>query len=214
MLNLDTVGRLYDRKLMVLGSESASEWPHIFRGIGFVTGIQSVMVSEPLDASDQISFQQAGVPAVQLFSGPNADYHRPGDTADKIDVDGLVKVAEVGKQVVEYLASREQPLTSHVNAGGQSQAQQGSARRVSLGSIPDFTYQGPGYRLDGVVPESPAQQAGLKKSDIILRIDSVDIQGIRDMSTVLKSLQPGQQILITFMRDGATLKTKAMLKKR
>ena len=35
MLNLDSVGRLFDNKLIVLGAESASEWPHIFRGIGF-----------------------------------------------------------------------------------------------------------------------------------------------------------------------------------
>ena len=101
MLNLDSLGRLFDKRLMVLGAETASEWPHIFRGIGFVTGIPSVMISQSFDASDQVSFHEAAVPAVQLFSGPHADYHRPGDTADKIDADGLVKVAEVSKQVLE-----------------------------------------------------------------------------------------------------------------
>jgi len=80
MLNLDTVGRLEKRKLLVLGSGSAKEWPHIFRGAGFVTGAELEMVSKDLDASDQKSFEQAGVPAVQLFSGPHLDYHRPTDT--------------------------------------------------------------------------------------------------------------------------------------
>ncbi len=208
MLNLDTVGRLFDRKLMVLGSETASEWPHIFRGIGFVTGIPSVMVSEPLDASDQISFHEAGVPAVQLFSGPHTDYHRPGDTADGIDANGLVKVAEVSRQVIEYLAAREQTLSSHLHGATPAQPEGGS-RRVSLGSIPDFTWQGSGYRLDGVVPGSAAEQAGLKKMDIITAIDRQEIQGIRDLSTVLKQLEPGQSIVIDYLRDDRQHRTRA-----
>ena len=213
MLNLDTVGRLFDRKLMVLGAETASEWPHIFRGIGFVTGIPSVMVSEPLDASDQISFHEAGVPAVQLFTGPHTDYHRPGDTADKIDADGLVKVAEVSKQVIEYLASREQPMSSRLQGASPVQ-RQGGSRKVSLGSIPDFTYQGSGYRLDGVVPGSAAEQAGLTKMDIITAIDQQAIQGIRDLSTILKKLEPGQTIVIDYLRDDQPGRTRATLQSK
>ena len=211
MLNLDTVGRLFDKQLMVLGADSATEWPHIFRGIGFVTGIQTVMVSEPLDASDQISFHEAGVPAVQLFSGPTLDYHRPGDTADKIDADGLVKVAEVSKQVVEYLASREQPMTiTLANAKKPAQAK-GPGRKVSLGTIPDFTFQGEGYRLDGVTPGSPAEQAGLQKLDIIVQINEQKISGLRDISKALKSLTVGDEIELTYLRNNQLLSTRALL---
>ena len=213
MLNLDSVGRLFDNKLIVLGAESASEWPHIFRGIGFVTGITSVMVNEPLDASDQISFHEAGVPAVQLFTGAHADYHRPGDTADQIDVDGLVKVAEVSKHVLEYLAGREEPMTLQLDdhrASGRINA----SRKVSLGSIPDFTYQGEGYRLAGVVPDSPAAQAGLGKTDIIVGVDDRPIKGIRDMSKLLKTLEPGQKIRIRFLRDGMQHQIQTELKRR
>lgn len=213
MLNLDSVGRLFDKKLMVLGAESATEWPHIFRGIGFVTGIPSVMVSEPLDASDQISFHEAGVPAVQLFSGAHKDYHRPGDTADKIDAEGLVKVAEVSKQVVEYLASREQPMTVKLGNAGKT-AKTSGGRNVSLGTIPDFTYQGKGYRLDGVTPGSPAQQAGLKNLDIIVQINGQEISGLRDMSQVLKSLLPGETISITYLRGKQRATVRALLKSR
>lgn len=213
MLNLDSVGRLHDNKLIVLGAETASEWPHIFRGIGFVTGIQSVMVSEALDASDQISFHDVGVPAVQLFSGAHSDYHRPGDTADKIDADGLVKVAEVSKQVLEYLAGREEPMTIKLT-GHEASGKSSGGRKVSLGSIPDFTYQGEGYRLDGVVPDSPAEQAGLAKMDIIVAINDTDIRGIRDISQVLKTLAPGQEIHIRYLRDGQQRQTQAELKSR
>ena len=37
-------------------------------------------------------FIDKGVPAVQIFTEPHADYHRPGDTADRIDADGLAEV--------------------------------------------------------------------------------------------------------------------------
>ena len=95
MLNLDTVGRLGKKKLLVLGAGSAREWEHIFNGASFVTGVEVETVSQDLDSSDQVSFEAAGVPAVQLFSGPHADYHRPSDTPDKIDPEGLEKVASV-----------------------------------------------------------------------------------------------------------------------
>ena len=209
MLNLDSVGRLFDNKLMVLGAETASEWPHIFRGIGFVTGISSVMVSEPLDASDQISFHEAGVPAVQLFSGAHTDYHRPGDTVNKIDANGLIKVAEVSKQVLEYLAGREEPMTVHLV--GHQVSERTGGRKVSLGTVPDFTYQGKGYRLDRVVPSSPAAQAGLGEMDIIVGINDTPITGIRDISNVLKALKPGQKIQIRYLRDGKQHQTQAEL---
>ncbi|ODB92029.1 hypothetical protein A3194_06325 [Candidatus Thiodiazotropha endoloripes] len=213
MLNLDSVGRLFDNKLIVLGAESASEWPHIFRGIGFVTGIESAMVNEPLDASDQISFHDAGIPAVQLFSGAHTDYHRPGDTADKIDLEGMIKVAEVSKQIVEYLAAREEPMTIQLS-GIQHSHKPPKQRKVSLGTIPDFTYQGNGYRLGGVVPNSPAHNAGLKKMDIIVGIDQTPIKGLRDLSITLKSLKQGQTIQIEYLRDGTTNQTSAQLKNR
>lgn len=214
MLNLDTVGRLNNKKILVLGAESASEWPHILRGIGFVTGIESSMVREALDASDQISFHEAGVPAIQLFSGAHADYHRPGDSADKIDSEGLLNIARVSQQVIEYLAARETPLNSRLSKPGNTTGKPTPKRQVSLGSIPDFSYEGNGYRLDGVMQGSAADKAGLRKLDIITRINDQEIQGLGDLSKVLKTLQPGQQITISYQRQGRIESTRAILNKK
>jgi Zn-dependent M28 family amino/carboxypeptidase len=120
MLNLDTVGRLGKNKLLVLGAGSAKEWVHIFKGAAHVTGVEIETVSEELDSSDQKSFQKAGVPAVQLFTGPHPDYHRPTDTFDKIDPEGLVKIASVTKEVIEYLSIRAEPLTATISAEGKA----------------------------------------------------------------------------------------------
>ncbi len=205
MINLDTVGRLGDNKLLVLGAESASEWVHIIRGIGFVTGVPMELVKQPLDASDQISFHQAGIPAIQLFSGPNLDYHRPGDTADKIDTAGLINVATAGKEAIEYLAHREQPLTSTLKESKPTGTGQKTSRKVRLGTIPDFAYNGNGVRLSSVAPTSPAAANGLQEGDIIVQIDDKEISDIKALSDLLKKLNPGDTITITYLRDGKKL---------
>lgn len=44
--------------------------------------------------SDQLPLLAAGLPGVLLVGGINADYHQPGDTADKVDYVRLARVAE------------------------------------------------------------------------------------------------------------------------
>ncbi len=201
MVNLDTIGRLARNKLLVLGGDTAKEWVHIIRGAGYVSGVEVEMVSEKIDASDQSSFEVAGVPAIQITTGPHPDYHRPSDTADKIDAEGLKKAASVAKEIVEYLANRPEPLTSSLMRAPEGTKVAGE-RKVSLGTIPDFAYSGRGVRLSGVMPGSPAESAGLKEGDIIIRISSAPLSGLKDLSEILKTLKPGDRVSITFQREG------------
>jgi aminopeptidase N len=214
MINLDTVGRLGKRKLLVLGAGSAKEWLHIFRGAGFVTGVEIETVTKRLDSSDNISFEDVGIPAVQLFSGPHLDYHRPTDTADKIDPYGLLKVASVAKEVIKYLASREEPLTATVKTEEKTDITPKKERKISLGTIPDFAYRGEGYRISGIVPRSPAEACGLKEGDVIIRINSNAVNGLKDLSNILKSLTPGSHISITFLRGEKEMTVEAEVVER
>ena len=202
MINFDTVGRLGKKKLLVLGAGSAKEWVHIFRGAASVTGVETEMVIERLDSSDNISFEETGVPAVQLFSGPHLDYHRPTDTADKIDPQGLVKVASIAKEAIEYLAKREEPLTSTIIHEEQTESSTKKDRKVSLGIIPDFAYSGEGCRISGVMPGSPAEKSGLREGDVIIRINSNPVYNLKALSTILKSLSPGSRISVNILREG------------
>jgi predicted GNAT family acetyltransferase len=211
MVNLDTVGRLGKKKLLVLGAGSAREWVHIFRGAGFVTGVEIDAVSEELDSSDQKSFQEAGVPAVQLFSGPNLDYHRTTDTSDKIDPDGLVKVADVTKEVVDYLAKRDVPLSPAGAPPAATGTPAGTERKVSLGTIPDFGYSGKGFRLSGVVPGSPAEAAGLKEGDVIIAVNAKPVEGLKDFSDILKTLQPGDKVTVNAVRANKEMTVEAVV---
>jgi hypothetical protein len=205
VINLDTVGRLFGRKVSVLATGTASEWQHIFRGAGFVTGVEGRMIPEVLESSDQKSFIERGVPAVQIFTEPHADYHRPGDTADKVDGPGLVKVATFVREGIQYLGERAEPLTVTIagsRAGGAApvSAAPGGGRRVSIGTFPDFAFPGPGVKVAGVTPGSPAEHAGVKEGDVLLALDGKPFANLQAYSALLRTLAPGQKVTLRYRR--------------
>ena len=57
-------------------------------------------------------------------------------------------------------------------------------------------------RLDAVRPDTPAERAGLKKGDIILRINWTPVGDMRQYAGALKQLSPGDEIRVDFSRDG------------
>ncbi len=218
-LNLDTVGRLFGNKLLVLNTSSAREWKFIFMGAGYVTGVNAEMVTQDLDASDQKSFIEKGIPAVQFFSGAHRDYHRPSDTVDKIDPAGLVKVAAFVREGILYLADRKEPLTfqgktklpaSHPSVEKMSHG----TRRVSTGSMPDFGYNGKGVRLADVYKDSPAAKAGLQKGDVIVVMAGTKIKNLRDYANVLKQHKAGDFLKVTYLREGKKRQAKIKLAER
>jgi len=210
VINLDTVGRLNNNPLTVFGANSASELVHVFRGAFFVTGIQVNPVMNDMGTSDQASFLQSGIPAVQLFASAHTDFHRPGDTVDKIDATGLVKVASILKEAAEYLSNRIEPLTVQINSNKPVNTQRpASQRKVSLGTIPDFAYQGSGVRIDGVVKDSPAEKAGLQKGDVLKAINGKPVKDLGGLSAALSKLNPGDAVEVELLRNENTLKLKA-----
>jgi hypothetical protein len=207
MINFDTVGRLFDQKVSILGTGTADEWQHIFRGSSFVTGVPSRNVPHAAESSDQTSFIEKGIPGVQIFTQAHLDYHRPTDTAEKVDIAGLVKVATLAKEAVVYLGEREDPLTVTIEAATTETAPTApaaptSGRRVRFGTIPDFAFQGPGAKIDSVTPGSPAEKAGLQQGDIIVRVGDRQIDDLRAFSEALKTLSVGEAVETTVLRDG------------
>ena len=216
-LNFDTVGRLFENKMMIINSNTAREWKFIFMGTEYTTGIPAELITQDLDASDQVSFIDKGIPAVQFFSGPNEDYHKPGDTIDKIDADGLVKFATVGKEVLQYLADREDLMNfigekSKVKSENTEGTKEG--RRVSTGTMPDFAYSGEGVKVGAVSDDSPGAKAGLLKGDIIKKLDGKEIKSLKDYSDMLKEHSPGDEITLEIDRNGEIKNLKLILTER
>ena len=218
MLNLDTVGRLENNPVTVFGTGTARELVHVFRGAGFVTGIPVNAVQDDFGSSDQAAFIQAGVPAVQFFASAHEDYHAPGDTVDKIDSAGLVKVASILKEATEYLANRIEPLTVTLpSQNAQTEPIETKAkekRTASLGTVPDFSYQGEGVRVDNVIPGSPAQQAQLQAGDILTQLAGQSISDLASYAAILRTLKAGDKVELRYRRDDSVMVTEAVLVER
>ncbi len=218
MLNLDTVGRLENNPVTVFGTGTARELVHVFRGAGFVTGIPVNAVQDDFGSSDQAAFIQAGVPAIQLFASAHEDYHAPGDTVDKIDSAGLVKVAAILKEATEYLANRIEPLTvtlSSQNAQTEPiEAKIKEKRTASLGTVPDFSYQGEGVRVDNVIPGSPAQQVQLQPGDILIQLAGQPISDLASYANILRTLKAEEKTELQYRRDGEVKVIEVVLVER
>jgi membrane-associated protease RseP (regulator of RpoE activity) len=214
-LNLDTVGRLGDGKVTVFGAASARELPFVFMGASAVTGIPVQTVAQEIGGSDDRAFVEAGVPAVQLFASTTDDYHRPSDTADKIDYQGLGKVAGILKEAVDYLAARTEPL--HFSGSATAAAAPpppATSRRAATGIVPDMTDQGEGVRVGSVQPGSGAEAAGLKPGDLLLALGGVKIPSLKALADALRELQPGQTVEVEFSRERAALHAPLRLGER
>ena len=216
-LNLDTVGRLADGKVTIFGTGSARELPFIFMGAGAVTGVPVQAVAQGVDASDHTAFVEAGVPAVQLFASAGSDYHRPSDTADRIDYAGMGKVAAILKEAVDYLSARAEPLNFSGNATAARSpgpAAPNATRRVATGIVPDMTDQGEGVRVGSVQPGSGAENAGIKPGDRLLVLGGVKTSDLRALADALRDLQPGQTVNVEFARDATVLSSTLRLGER
>jgi S1-C subfamily serine protease len=159
---------------------------------------------------------EVGVPGLQLFTGPNADYHRPTDTADRIDGKGMSVVADAAHEIVGWLAGRTEPLTVTIaGASGAAPAAGGGApRRASLGTMPDFGFAGPGVRFAEVAPGSPAEIAGIRAGDVLVALDGEPIADLRGYSAALKAHEPGDTVVVTVRRGGEEQVVTATLAER
>ncbi|NUM35145.1 MAG: M20/M25/M40 family metallo-hydrolase [Candidatus Brocadiae bacterium] len=200
MINLDTIGRLQDQPLLVLACNSAKEWPHIFRGCSFQTGIPVLPIENNQGSSDQIPFLEEGIPAVQFFSGPHEDYHTPQDTIEKIAPKGLEKSAKILKEALLYLANREEPLTTQNQP--QSTTSSPHKKKASFGIMPDFAYTEKGVRALKITPSSRAHAMGLQEGDIIIYMGQFPISNLKDLADCLKFYTKGETIKVTYIRHG------------
>ncbi|MDA3861911.1 MAG: M20/M25/M40 family metallo-hydrolase [Melioribacteraceae bacterium] len=221
-LNLDSVGRLFEKKLIVINSNTAREWKFIFMGTEFTTGVATELITQNIDASDQVAFIEKGIPAVQFFVGPNNDYHRPTDDISKIDAAGLVKTATVVKETILYLAERKEPMAFTGKAKDiipsadvpMKQHKNGNSKKTAIGIMPDFRFSGIGVKVGAVSEDSPADMAGMLKDDIIKKFNGIEVNNLKIYTKHLYAQKPGDSVIITFERKGELKEVELTLSER
>lgn len=216
MLNLDTVGRVVNNRLIVFGSATADEFPSMLNGVNHIFRFDLALNSEGAGASDHTAFFAKGVPVLHFFSGAKKEYHRPGDRAELVDAAQTERVADFVTEVASYLAGTAEPLTFRPVGAEHMEAptRPTQKRRVSFGSIPDFSRESGGILLSGVMPGGGAEAAGLRMGDVIVEIDGGTIDNIYDFQGVLSEHAPGDTLHVRYIRAGETRDAKVVLGER
>ncbi|MBI1752079.1 MAG: M20/M25/M40 family metallo-hydrolase [Acidobacteria bacterium] len=216
MLNFDMVGRLDAKapKLMMGGlgaPKSAVEAAQKFVPRDFSV---SADVGASVGGSDHMSFSQARIPTFFFFTGIHGEYHRPTDTADRINYPGMVKLAAFGKAVTLDLANADilpafDPETAKLPSRGD-----GGPMRIAFGTIPDYADNPKGFRINGVSQGGTAEAIGLQPGDILIQFGDKTLKNVYDFMGALGAYKPGDKVVVQWLRGDRLMKAEATLKGR
>ena len=211
MLNLDMVGRCRDKNVMAYGVATGVGFDAVLKQANEGLGLNVKPSADGFGGSDQTAFVTAGVPVLFFFTGSHSDYHKPSDTADKLNVaDQALICALVYKTAAILDAAPNRPKFVKVETPKMS----GGFGGTGLGTLPDYAYEGKGLRLSGVRANSPADRAGLKAGDIIVKLGDFKIENIYDYMNALKQSTAGVETTAVVRRDDKDMTVKVIPEKR
>ncbi len=109
-VNADMVGRMHDNKLSLQGVGSSHAWRRLIEKRNVAAGFNVALQDDPYLPTDVTSFYTKNVPVLNFFTGGHEDYHRPTDTADKLNYKDLARITKFTRDIVLDLAqSAERP---------------------------------------------------------------------------------------------------------
>lgn len=213
MVNLDMVGRLRNDRLIVYGSATAAEFPALLDSLNAVAHFDLKTRGDGYGPSDQSSFYGAGRPVLHVFTDLHEDYHRTTDDWDKINADGLAKVADFTADLVRALATRGGQLTfvSKPPPSDSGPVAVTPGYGAYLGTVPDMSENPGGVRITGVRSGSPADKAGLQGSDVIVAIGGMATPDLQAMTDALRAHKAGDVVDVRFLRAGTEQKVTVTL---
>jgi len=200
-LNFDMVGRMQNNRLAADGVASSPAWSRMLERANVAAGFDLATNPDPYQPTDSSNFNQAGLPTLFFTTGSHTDYHRPSDTADKIDYDDLDRIVDFAAAVIQSVANVDMaPEFTKVDPPQTGATLAGV--RVTTGTIPDYTTDAKGLMLAGVVGGGPAEKAGLMKGDVIIEIAGQSITNIYDYTFALELLKADTPVKVVFTRNG------------
>ncbi|MBP7777802.1 MAG: M20/M25/M40 family metallo-hydrolase [Acidobacteria bacterium] len=205
--NFDMVGRMQDNKLTVQAVGSSPGWKGLIERANVAAGFELVLQDDPYQPTDVASFNQASVPSLAFFTGTHVDYHKPSDTADKINYQDLDRVVDFAVALASRVGDEPEALAF---AKVEQAQQSGGGRagvRIFTGTIPDYATDVKGLLLGGVIGGGPAEQAGLQKGDVIVQIGEQTIANIYDYTYALEALKVNVAVPLVYMRGAERRQT-------
>ncbi|GAB4135852.1 MAG: M20/M25/M40 family metallo-hydrolase [Bacteroidia bacterium] len=201
MINMDMIGRLNDsaKTLVIYGVGTAPDWVPMISSMRTVFHIKQD--SAGIGPSDQTSFYLKNIPVLHFFTGQHSDYHKPSDDVEKINFEGEKMILEYITLIIDK-TERMQKLKFLETKAPATPTTRG---KVSMGVMPDYTFEGPGMKIDGVTSGKPAEKAGVKAGDIMIEFNGKAIQSTKDYMMQLSTVKPGDVVPIKVKRGTETV---------
>lgn len=202
--NLDMVGRMREDTVEVFGVRTM---PGLRAGLARsnASDLQMKFDWSQRDDSDHHSFYLRQIPYVMLFSGLHHDYHRPSDDVEKLNFEGIEKVARVLTQHTTQLANHPHPLVFRETSRFElSNSTPGTSLPSRLGVTWSPTrIPGQTITLSKVEAGFPADRAGLKPGDEVVTVNGQDVQQIGDFIAWIRQCPQHLEVDITRAETGA-----------
>ncbi len=220
MVNMDMVGRLKDGDLLLGGASTAVIFDSMVNNAVAGTGLKPQTFERGgFGPSDHMSFALRKIPVLFLFTGLHLDYHRPTDTADKINYAGIDTIVAVANRLVNAMAimpRQEYNGSYDSNSTMAFATAHTGSRRAALGVVPDYSSADAraGVPISGVGQGTPAEKAGLKGGDLLIAYNGTTLNNLQDLSDALADASPGDNVIIKVMRDGKPVVLHAVLGER
>lgn len=200
MINFDMVGRVDSNKLIIYGIGTSSAWAD---GMNKVKSQFRLTTSESgVGPSDHTSFYLKDIPVLHFFSGQHKDYHKPSDDEAKINYKGMQDVFNYTMQLIAALDTKGKLPFVKTKDDNHDNAPKFS---VTLGVMPDYTFEGNGMRIDGVTDGKPAAKAGLQEGDVVVQLGDTEVKDMMGYMQALSKFKKGDATKVKIKRKGETL---------
>jgi hypothetical protein len=215
MFNLDMVGRLHDDKLAVYGTGTAKEFDPLVERLCKEQGFTLSKHEGGFGPSDHSSFYAKKIPVLHFFTGTHSDYHRPSDDTEKLNIAGMRRVADLLVDIVRVTDAADARPTYVEIRRVESLAGPAEGDRPSFGSMP--AYPNPvkdGVLLEAVLEGTPADKAGIKGGDVLVKFGDSKIMVLEDFEAALRQYKPGDKVKVTVRRGQEWIEADVTLARR
>ncbi|CAN5483680.1 hypothetical protein BH11PLA2_BH11PLA2_34030 [soil metagenome] len=222
MLNMDMIGRskqlddngtMKDR-LVIYGHGTGEGLEKLVDTANAKFDFKLFKVPGGTGPSDHDSFYKKNIPVLFFFTGTHPDYHKPTDTADKINYEAMAKVVDMVELFTSHFATTLDKPKYLTVKGGWEDPTDDKPRRTrggmpKLGITPgNYGEEDKGVLVDETAEGKAAEKAGIKAGDLIIEIAGKEVKNMDAYMAVMGAQKAGKEIDITVLRKKEKVKLK------
>lgn len=160
-------------------------------------------------ASDHASLAKVRIPSVFFTTGLHNDYHRPTDTAERVDVVGEALIEDAAMAAIHDFGDAAAAPSFDESTAWFLMPR--TSIRLDFGALASDQMDPRGLLLGGCKAGSPAAHAGLRAGDVLLSVAKAPIHSLQDLEKIVRDHKVGDSVLIAWIRDGRRCEARAVL---